>query len=205
MQIQFFGQSCFRLRGKESVLVTDPYESSVGLKLPKLSADIVVVSHEHKDHNFIEAVIRSEHRPEPFIIRGPGEYEVNGVFILGLAGKNTIYSIKMDGLNLVHLGDLGHPLNDDQLEKINGVDVLFLPVGEVYTLGVKEAIAEVAKIEPKIVIPMHYQLSGLKFNLAPVENFLEQMGNQEIKPIPKLLVSEETLPGETEIVVLAKR
>lgn len=216
MQIQFLGHSCFRLKGREMTLITDPYEPSIGInKLPRLSADIVTISHDHQDHNFFHAIEKADHRSSPFLISGPGEYEVGGVFVLGISsfhdkqqgkerGKNTIFVIKMDGLSLVHLGDLGHQLNDEQLEQINGVDILFVPTGGVFTIDAKEAAAVVAQIEPKVVIPMHYQEPGLKYDLAKVDDFLTQMGHPEVKPLPKFLVSPESLPMETEILVLGK-
>lgn len=211
MQIQFWGQSCFRLKGKEIALATDPFGPSLGLKLPRLSADIVTVSHRHDDHNFVQVVV-GEQRKEPFVIKAPGEYEVGGVFILGIpsrhgggGGKNTIFVIKMDGLSLVHLGDLGKKLSDEQLEEINGADIVFVPIGGTYTLDPQEAVSVINKIEPKVVIPMHYQLPGLKVDLKPVEAFLKEIGQEDVKPEPRLVISKESLPVETTVVVLKKK
>lgn len=217
MEIQFLGHSCFRIKGREMILLTDPFEpSSTGLKFPKTFADIITVSHSHPDHNFFEGVKGTKRRPQPFVITGPGEYEIGGVGILGISsfhdevggkkrGKNTIYIINMDEIKLVHLGDLGHQLAEEQIEEINGVDVLFVPVGGKYTLDSQGAIEVVGKIEPRIVIPMHYKLPGLAFDLAPVEEFLKLAGGEEIKPLPKLLITKEKLPEEKEVVVLNAR
>lgn len=204
MEITYFGHSCFLLRGKKTALVTDPYSSEIGLKLSHLEADIVTVSHGHDDHNDV-SIVRGKTRKDPFLINGPGEYEISGVSIFGVAthhdssggkerGKNTIYVINMDGVRLIHLGDLGHLLSDEQLGEVNGVDVLFIPAGGIYEV--------ISQTEPKIIIPMHYQLPGLKIKLASLEDFLKEVGVGEIKPIDKLVISREKLPEERETVVL---
>jgi L-ascorbate metabolism protein UlaG (beta-lactamase superfamily) len=217
MEIQYFGQSCFRLKGKQGVLVTDPFDPQyVGLKLPKLAADVVTISHDHSDHNYLSGVQQGVNRPHPFVISGPGEYEVSGIFINGIGsfhdetegsqrGKNTIYLIKQDNLRLVHLGDLGHKLTEEQLEKINSPEVLFLPVGGIYTIDGETAAQVVAQIEPKVVIPMHYRLPGLIIELDELEKFLKTMGVEDLKPQPKLTLNYQTLPEEREVVVLSAR
>jgi len=212
MEIKYFGHSCFLLRDKNATLLTDPFSPEVGLKLPRIAADIVTITHDHYDHNNT-GIVQAKMREEPFIIKGPGEYEVSGVSIFGVAtyhdnslgkerGRNTIYIIIMDGIRLAHLGDLGHILTDEQLEEVNGVDILFIPTGGIYTLDAKEAVEVIGQIEPRIVIPMHYQLPGLKIKLNPVEDFLKEMGLKEIKPLDKLVVSRERLPEERAVVVL---
>lgn len=212
MEIKYFGHSCFLLRDKNATLLIDPFSPEVGLKLPRIATDIVTVTHDHYDHNNT-GIVQAKMREEPFIIKGPGEYEVSGVSIFGVAtyhdnslgkerGRNTIYIIIMDGIRLAHLGDLGHILTDEQLEEVNGVDILFIPTGGIYTLDAKEAVEVIGQIEPRIVIPMHYQLPGLKIKLNPVEDFLKEMGLKEIKPLDKLVISRERLPEEREVVVL---
>lgn len=212
MEIKYFGHSCFLLRDKNATLLIDPFSPEVGLKLPRIATDIVTITHDHYDHNNT-GIVQAKMREEPFIIKGPGEYEVSGVSIFGVAtyhdnslgkerGRNTIYIIIMDGIRLAHLGDLGHILTDEQLEEVNGVDILFIPTGGIYTLDAKEAVEVIGQIEPKVVIPMHYQLPGLKIKLNPVEDFLKEMGLKEIKPLDKLVVSRERLPEERAVVVL---
>jgi len=215
MEIQFFGQSCFQFKGKNTIVVTDPYSASyTGLnRLKKLSADIVTVSHQHEDHNFVGAVKGTARRPKPFVIDGPGEYEVGGVFVQGISsyhdqekgkerGKNTIYCFEIDGLRLVHLGDLGTELSSRQLEEINGGDILLIPVGGTFTIDAAGAMKVVNQIEPRIVIPMHYKLPGLKYDLAEVGDFLREAGVEEIKPEEKLNISKDKLPDSREIIVL---
>lgn len=217
MEIQYLGHSCFRIKGKKVILLTDPYDSYIGFKMAKVSADIVTVSHDHQDHNNIEAVSKTTRR-ELFVIFEPGEYEVSGVFVFGVPsyhdsengakrGQNTIYVINMDGMRLVHLGDLGHILTDEQLEEVNGADVLFIPVGGTYTIGPRLALEVIGQIQPKIIIPMHYKTAEYdpKFGLKlTVDDFLKEMG-VEVKPTKTLTVSHDKLPEEREVVVLKKK
>src|SRR3989344_2417944 len=141
MDITYLGHSSFKLRGKGSIVVTDPFGPVVGLPFPKhTTADIVTVSHDHEDHNAADLV-----EGNPFVVRGPGEYEIKGVGVVGLGvfhddaggtkrGKNTIYRIELDGISIVHLGDLGHELSSAQVDSLDGVDILLVPVGGVYTI-----------------------------------------------------------------------
>lgn len=209
MEITHLGHSSFKIRGKQASLVTDPFSPAMtGLKFPKVEAEIVLISHQHEDHNQASLV-----GGNPRVFAGPGEYEVLGVKILGLAtfhdekkgserGKNTVFQIKMDGLTLVHLGDLGEKLTSQLVEALNGVDLLLIPVGGVYTINGQSAAEVVAQLEPKLVIPMHYQTPVLKFELEPVEKFLKEMGKEEVKPQPKLVIGKDKLPEETEVIVL---
>lgn len=211
MDILWLGQACFKIKGKSATVIIDPYDSSIGLKLPKeMEAQIVLSSHNHRDHNNIQAVSGN-----PLAIAGPGEYEKCGVQILGIPtfhdnsggserGPNTIYYFQMDGINLVHLGDLGHLLTEEQLGRIDEVDILMIPVGSVYTIDGKKAAEVVAQLEPKIVIPMHYQITGLNINLEGAESFLKEMGAENVSPLPKLAVTKEKLPEETTVVLLNK-
>lgn len=141
MDISFLGHSAFKLKGKTASVVTDPYDPSIGLKFPKTEADIVTITHDHLDHNAADQV-----GGNPFVISGPGEYEVKGIKIIGVPsfhdekkgevrGKNTIYNIKIDGLYICHLGDLGQTeLGSEQSDAIGQVDVLLIPVGGFYTI-----------------------------------------------------------------------
>lgn len=211
MIIYYLGHSCFKLRGKKTTVVTDPYDKEVfGKLMPKTKTDIVTVSHAHHDHNDVERIDGF-----PFIIEGPGEYEIKGVEILGITsfhdkkqgsqrGKNTIYLYRMDGLVLCHLGDLGQKLSDEQREKLNGIDILMVPVGGTYTLNAKEAVFVIEQLEPKIVIPMHFKTADLSFELGMVEKFFEEIGKEKIKPIKKLTVTSSSLPEEMEVVWLKK-
>lgn len=219
MDITSLGHSSFKLKGKNAVVITDPFDpKKVGLKYPSQEADIVTVSHNHGDHNFIEAVKARNEEVEnrPFVINGPGEYEVGGVNILGVTtfhdntngdskGLNTVYEIRMDGLVLVHLGDLGHKLTDKQCEILDSVDILFIHVGGT-NMNLQDTLGVVTQLEPKIVIPMHYQVPGINENifgnLLPVDDFLKLAGKNDLAPLDKLTVSRDKLPEEMQIVIL---
>lgn len=215
MEIIYLGHSSFRIKGKEITLVTDPFaDPDLGYSFPKIEAQIVTVSHDHADHNASEKI-----NGDPFVISGPGEYEVKGVSVLGFnsfhdakqgqeRGANTIYIIEMDGLRICHLGDLGEQLNEEKLEEINGVDILMVPVGGIYTLGPKEASDLVAKIDPSLVIPMHFKTKETKgdlMKLLGLPDFLKEMAVENLTPLPKLLVSKDKLPAERQVVILERK
>jgi L-ascorbate metabolism protein UlaG (beta-lactamase superfamily) len=177
--------------------------------MPRLEADIVTISHNHEDHNNLEAI-----KGEPFVVRGPGEYEVKGIYIDGISayhdaeqgakrGENIIYRFEIEDISIAHLGDLGAELDDKQLERLEGTDILLVPVGGVYTLDAQKAISVINQVEPRLVIPMHYKLPGLKFALDPVDNFLKAIA---IKPRQeeKLKITKKDLPQEDmEVIVLS--
>lgn len=207
MDITPLGHASFRLRGKSATLVTDPFDPSfTGLKFPKhISANIVTISHGHEDHNAAKEIEGS-----PFVISGPGEYEIKGVGIVGIPSHhdaekkapNTVYRIEMDGLSIVHLGDLGRMLSSDEVDELDGVDILMVPVGGTYTIDAQDAAKVVSEIDPSIIIPMHYGRPGLKFELSPVSLFLKEMGQQDVQALPKLTASRGKLPEGKQIAVL---
>ncbi len=215
MQISWLGQSCFQITINQNKngpisIVIDPYDESIGLRAPNIGANIVLVSHDHSDHNNVKSL-----EGTPFLIDGPGEYEIQGVFIAGIPafhdstqgkerGRITIYTIESEEIRLCHLGDLGQKeLTEEQLEQIGEIDILMIPVGgSGYTIDGKEAVKIISQIEPKIIIPMHYQISKLKHKLDGVDKFLKEMG-REAEPMPKLTIKSKDLPEEdTQIVVL---
>ncbi len=208
MEISWVGHSCFRIKGKEAVVITDPCHPSIGYSLGKLRADIVTLSHFHPGHSYIEAV-EGEFKQ----IQAPGEYELKGVFITGIAafhdnsrgserGKNTIYVFEIDGVTLCHLGDIGHSPVSSGEEEMNDIGVLFLPVGGVSTINSSMAAEIVRNLAPKIVIPMHYKTPALVRDLEPVDTFLKKLGIKEITSQPRLSVNRSTLPASTQVVIL---
>lgn len=217
MEITYLGHASFKLRGKNATVVCDPFAPAmVGLKYPPVEAEIVTVSHQHQDHNQVDLV-----KGVKKIISGPGEYEVLGVSILGLAsfhddkkgelrGKNTIYVIEMDGLRICHLGDLGHDLSDEQVGQIGDIDILMIPVGAEFTIGPKEAVSVVSEIEPFFVIPMHYQIPGLNpqvfAKLLPIESFLGEC-ELTVEKMTKLVIKKEDIAKDqsTKVVVLPSK
>lgn len=218
MNITYLGHSCFKLKGKVGTVVTDPFHSYVGFNLPAVSADIVTISHSHQDHNQVQSVSSSSRRSRPFVIDMAGEYEVGGISVFGTKtyhdsaqgierGENIAYVIYLDGLRVCHLGDLGHELTVEQRAEIGAVDVLLCPVGGVFTIDPKTAVAVIKSLEPSIVIPMHYKtpLHDEKVfgELATLHDFLVEYG-VEVKAEDKLLVEKGRLPEETEVVVLER-
>lgn len=212
MVITWYGHSCFKIQSGDFVIVTDPFDKSIGLIPPRFKADIVMISHNHYDHANKETI------PEEgrFLIEGPGEYEIKGVFIKGIEtfhdkengkerGLNTAYAINIEGIKICHLGDFGEEkLSPEILEQIGNVDILMIPVGGVYTIDSREASKIVNQIEPKIVIPMHYKMPNLKIKLEPVDLFLKEMGAVDKKPQDKLTIKKKDFAAgtETEVVVL---
>ncbi len=217
MQIIWHGQSCFQIEARHNKseltsIVIDPFSEEIGLRLPKLQADIVLVTHSHSDHNNIKGVEGS-----PFLIQEPGEYEIKKVFVQGISawhdqkqgqerGPNIIYTIEAEDLRLCHLGDFGQKeLTEEQMDKIGNVDVLMIPIGGVYTISAKEAIKVMSQIEPRIIIPMHYQIPKLKtkIKLDGLDKLLKVMGIKNIEPINKLSIkSKDISPEEAKIIVL---
>lgn len=202
MNITFLGLNTFKIQSKTAVLITDPFGKESGLKPVRAKADIVMVSKRDPLHNYTSGIQGS-----PFIVDKPGEYEVKGVFIQGLiprnsesekGSRNIMYLIKMDGIRLLHLGDLEASLSSEDREKLNGVDVLMIPVGEKGTISVGKAIEVINQIEPEIVIPMRYKLPHLKEKLSPLSKFCEEMGISEKNKLDKLSISKKKLPREDE-------
>ncbi len=218
MNIVWHGQSCFRITingqkkaNKGVSIVIDPFkEEKTGLKLPKIEADIFLLTHKHDDHaNTAPA------KKESVVIDSPGEYELRDIFIQGIfsfhdkkqgeeRGANTIYTIEAEDIKLCHLGDFGEgELTDEQLMDIGEVDILMVPVGGVYTIDAKEATKVISQIEPRIVIPMHYKIPKLKINLDDISPFLKAIGEKKASTEEKLSVQKKNLPaGEMKVVPL---
>ncbi len=210
MNIQFIGHSFFKIISKETTIATDPFSNKLGLEPLRFKADILTISHDHWDHNNEKTILGS-----PFVIREPGEYDIQDVFIRGIRsfhderqgqerGLNTIFIFKIEGITIAHLGDFGQKdLTTSQFEALKEVDILLLPVGGVYTIGPKQAHQLILKIEPKIVIPMHYKLAGIKIpEISSLKDFLKEIGEESLQPQEKLSIKEKDLPNETKIIIL---
>ncbi len=213
MIITWQGHSCFKIQDKQGTdgvtLVTDPFDKEIGLKTPNFEADIITISHDHKDHNNASSL-----RGNSFIIDLPGEYDYKDVLVEGIdsfhdekegqeRGKNIMYRIEIDDISVSHLGDLGHSLTDAQLERLTGTDILLIPVGGRYTLDAKKAVEVISQIEPRIVIPMHYQTEGLNIELDSLDKFIKELGIEPTRE-EKLKISKKDLPQEDmELVVLS--
>jgi len=211
MEISWLGHSCFIIKGKETTIITDPCHPDLGYSLGEPKADIVTLSHFHPGHSYVEGLANN-----PKQIKGPGEYEIGGAFITGIAtfhdnekgiirGKNTVYLIEMDDITLCHLGDLGHRLTPGLVEELGIADILFLPIGEVSTIPIDTAVEIVKQINPHVVIPMHYKTDTVVANLTPVDKFLKKMGIQETETKMKFSITRTSLPASTQVVILDYR
>ncbi|MBU1993071.1 MBL fold metallo-hydrolase [Patescibacteria group bacterium] len=214
MHIIWHGQSFFQLqtslnKGEQTTVAIDPFDEATGLRVPSFSADVLLITHDHADHNNKKAI-----KGQPFLIEGPGEYEVKEIFIQGISsfhdeeqgkkrGVNTIYTLEIEEMRICHLGDFGQKeLTEDQLEEIGNIDILMVPVGGEFTVDAKGAAHIISQLEPKIAIPMHYAAPNLKIKLDGVDKFLKEIGKKSVVPQPKLLIKKKDLPQETQVVVL---
>lgn len=211
MKISYYGHSCFKIKCQDLTLLIDPYDNTIGLKVPKVRADAVLVTHNHHDHN--NASVAGK---DAIIIKGPGEYEIKGTFIYGKEafhdnqngterGVITMYLIEDEKVRIAHLGDMGQKqLTKDQLEFLDKVDVLLIPVGGEYTINGSEASSIINDIEPRIVIPMHYNTPGLKLSktLDKVDNFVKEIGLSP-ENLDELKVTHDNLPSsELRLIIL---
>ena len=218
MRIIWHGHSCFSIKTKslwneEINIVIDPFdEKKTGIKLHKLKADTVLSSHDHYDHNNIKAVAG-----DPFIIKNPGEFEIKNIFIQGIPsfhdkkngaerGENIIFYLESEKIHIAHLGDLGHLLDEKQLSKLSKVDILMIPIGGKYTINYSEAIEIISQLEPKIIIPMHYKIPGLKIDIDTVDKFAKEMGVDPNKKTDKLKIAKKNLPTDrSEVIIMNKK
>jgi L-ascorbate metabolism protein UlaG (beta-lactamase superfamily) len=209
VDIDWFGQSCFRIKEGAVTVVTDPYDRSIGYTLPKLRADFVTISHDAPGHAAASAV-----KGEPKILTRPGEYEIKGVFVTGIQTwrgptakgeakeENTVFVFEFGELTACHLGDLSKVLSQAQVESMPDIHVLFVPVGGGGALDADKAAEVIAQLEPRIVVPMHYQTAYTTLKLDPLPKFLKEMGVTEHEPQESLRVVRSQLPEQTQVVIL---
>ena len=211
MKIKWFGQSCFLITSENGTKVlTDPFKKMLGYKLPEIEANIVSTSHEHGDHNNINAVKSS------FVhINELGEFSEDGIEIKGIEtfhdkfsgskrGKNTVYNFKIDEINICHCGDLGHILSSNQIEEIGNVDILLLPVGGLATINAFDAAQVIKQLNPTIVIPMHYRTKALGligYIFGTVDKFISASG-LKAKEYEELELNKANIEDYSGIVVL---
>jgi L-ascorbate metabolism protein UlaG (beta-lactamase superfamily) len=207
-EIKWFGHACFRLRSRDATILTDPVPRSLGYKMERQRADIVTISHDHPGHTAMDTL-----NGTPKLVNGPGEYEMNDVFITGIRtyhdssrgaelGRNTAYLFELEDVVVCHLGDLGHTLTEEQVESLSAVDVLIVPVGGGPVLDAAKAVEVIAQLEPKVIIPMQYQTPVGDAKREPLERFLKEMGVAEAKPREKYVVRGADLGETAEVVVL---
>ena len=209
MEISWYGMSCFRITERKlATVVTDPFIPNLKSGDHKLRAEVVTISHDAPGHNNASAVGGVQH-----VLSGPGEYEIGGVFITGIATpsrngsfNNIIYAFDYNGLTVAHLGDIGDIPTQRQIEDLELVNILLVPVGGGSSLNAAQAAELVSMIEPNIVIPMHYQVPGLTIKLDPIDKFLKEMGAMDAKQdVTFKAGSADALPVETEVVLLSSK
>jgi L-ascorbate metabolism protein UlaG (beta-lactamase superfamily) len=208
MEITWYGLSCFRLveRGFATV-ITDPYDHrETSYARLNQTADIVTISKDAPAHYDLEAI-----KGAPYVIRGPGEYEVGGVFITGIQtggqhastpGRNTLYVFDYETLTIAHLGMLSSVPTQAEIEAFGAVNVALVPVGGGDNLNAARAAEVISMLEPKIVIPMHFATPKSSIPLEALGKFLKEMGLSDVNTQPALKVSRSTLPDETQVIVL---
>lgn len=213
MEITWYGHSCFRIteRGMASV-VTDPFDSDVvGYSPLKLKGEIVTISCDHPGHNFAKAV-----KSEPYIVTGPGEYEVGGVFITGIQTNghkkneeekhNTLYLIDFGNLTIAHLGELTSVPSQSDVEGLGTINIALVPVGDGSSLNAAKAAEVISLLEPNIVIPMHYGMPECNMELDPLAKFLKEMGINQKETMESFKVTSAiNLPEETDVVILDRK
>lgn len=209
LRIRWLGHACFLITTPQGTrIVTDPFDETVGYRVPDVETDIVTISHDHFDHNNSGCL-----RGHPKVVKGAGEQEIKGVKITGVAtfhdqekgarrGANTVFVLDIDGVRICHLGDLGHMLTPENVAKIGRVDILLIPVGGNYTIDATGATRVVELLKPKVVIPMHYKTKAIGFPIDPVDRFLAGKKDVIHQNSTTLEVSGTELPKETTIYVL---
>lgn len=211
MDMTWLGHACFRMRGREGVVLTDPPDPKSGHAIPRTEAGLVTMSHEHAGHASLRSVAG-----EPVVLRGPGEYEVHDMLVTGIGcfhdeekgaerGPNTVFAIRLDDLVICHLGDLGHALSAVDLEKLGDVDIALVPIsGPDVNLSAARAAEIVHQLEPKVVVPMSFDPDDTKKD-TPYLRLLHELGVKELEFVSKLSVTRSTLPDNLQVVALDSR
>ena len=206
LQIRWHGHACFEITD-DVTLVTDPHDGkSIGIPAPSVSGDIILVSHDHYDHNSVKSV----EKPGSKVVTDERKRTISNIEIKGVPsfhdeqqgekrGRNIIYKFIVDSISFCHLGDLGHTIDAETAKKIGDVDILFIPVGGTFTIDAEGAWKVIDVIKPKIIIPMHYKIGGLSLPIAGLDNFLEKSNYKVIRVGNEIDIEKEELPEEPEI------
>ncbi len=208
MEITWLGHSCIKIQSRGITLITDPYPASIGISMGKPNANIVTVSNEDTNHSYVNGITGN-----PKVLSGPGEYEIENYYISGLGTDryefegdtriNTVFSYRVEGITLCHLGDIGKPLLPRDIERLRQSDILFVPVGG-GCVAESSQIAQMARtISPRLVIPLHYQMDKIKVELSPLEDFLKAFEVNDPTPQNKLTATATNLPRDLEVAILS--
>ena len=202
IEITYMGRNCFRLKGRDGAVITDPMPPDSGFTLGKQTAEVVTISRRDDAGYSYSAGVAGN----PMVLDAPGEFEIGGILVTGIAakrtdgGRNVMFIFEIDGIRVGHLG-LPNAAN---LEEFKDVDVLLLPVGGANGLTPNLAADLMTKIEPRIAIPMNYKVGGETLDLEPLENFLKETGGRP-EPQAKINVSRSGLPTDLTVMVLEPR
>jgi len=209
LKIRWHGHACFEITDDQTI-VTDPHDGkSIGIPTPQVIADIVLISHNHYDHNSVKTVEKESSK----VINETRKRTIESMTFKGYdsfhdendgakRGENIIYKFMVDDITFCHLGDLGHQLNEYLAKKLRGIDVLFIPIGGTYTLDADDAWRIIEHIQPTVIIPMHYKIDGLSLPIAGVDPFLKQSKQYKILKVGNEIdIEKEELPAEPEIWV----
>ena len=208
LRIRWHGHSCFEITD-EVTLVTDPHDGkSIGINAPEVKADIILVSHDHYDHNKVKFV----EKKESIIVKDETIETILGIDIKGIGsfhdedggrkrGNNLIYSFSMDDICFCHLGDLGHVLDETTIQSIGDVDVLFIPVGSNFTINKEKAWEIIRDMKPRVIVPMHYKIEGLSLSIDGIDSFLEKEKINVSHVGSEMDIEKEDLPDDVEIWV----
>jgi L-ascorbate metabolism protein UlaG (beta-lactamase superfamily) len=218
VDISWLGHACFRVRGRDVTIVTDPYEGADwGYSPLAISANVVTISNDNPHHAGLSGI-----EGKPRVLRGPGEYEIGGALIWGLrtrrrkdaearegngAVRNTAFVIQLEELTIAHLGDLADaPLSAEELAQLKDADVLLVPVGGHCTINATQAAAVVAQVEPKLIVPMHYATEETRGHvpLDDIDKFCKELGATDASPRARLNITSSSLPSEPTVVLLEK-
>ncbi|MFN0073551.1 MAG: MBL fold metallo-hydrolase [Chloroflexota bacterium] len=211
MDINWYGHSCFRLKGRDVSVITDPYGPTAGFGTLKGSATAVTISHQHPNHNYSQAVADARK-----VVSGPGEYEIGGLMITGVATtklrladgqelKNTAYLVLVDEITVCHLGAISAVLTREEIDQLKDTDVLLLPVGGHGTITAAQASLVVSQLEPKLIIPMRYTAEENHEQLDSAESFCKEMGLESPTPQSRITVTKSSLPDEPTVILLEPR
>ncbi len=210
MEITWYGRACFRLKGRDATVITDPCPPSTGFVAGKHDVDLLTLSHGHADHTYTRSITAG------LTLTRPGEYEFHDLLVNGIRtfhdaqggterGENMVFSFEVDGVHIAHLGDLGHLLSEEQLAELGPIDVLLVPAGGNFTLTPAEAAEVVSQMSPRLVIPMHFATDGASNDLQGPEKFLQEMAVTDPMRQPKAVVTSSSLPDETQVLMLDAR
>ncbi len=210
MEITWYGRACFRLKGRDATVITDPCPPSTGFVAGRHDVDLLTLSHGHADHVYTRSITAA------MTLTRPGEYEFHDLLVTGVRtfhdgergaqrGENVVFAVEVDGIHICHLGDLGHLLTEEQLAELGPIDVLLVPAGGQFTISPAEAAEVVSQVSPRIVIPMHFSVDGGSADLLPADKFLHEIGAADAARQPKAMVTPSNLPAETQVVVLEAR